>query len=224
MAETQTYDPSKVFVGTRLIKDANEAGSPIVDENTGEWKSGRVLIQLFDAKNGNNIAGKELKVTRTKYAAFREDFDSLSKEDVLAEYFPKVETTEASTTELQDEAAKSEKETAAREKDARIAELEAELARRDSIDAEFDNVRPVGDPGEEVSNPEQELDADEAKKIADSGKEVVNPEQSAPNVPEDEFSSTGGNTDTASATTAVKRDVKPVGADAKTNKEVAKAK
>lgn len=225
MAETQKYDPSKVFVGARLFKDTDEAGSPIVDENTGEWKSGKVLIELFDTKDGFSIAGKEVKVTRNKYLVFREDFDSLSKEDVLKEFFSDVELKEATTTPLQDEAKKSADETAAREKDARIAELEAELARRDEIDGEaFDNVRPVGDPDETPSNPEQALDASEAKEIADAGKEVVNPEQSAPNVPEDEFDTTGGNTDVASKTTEVKRDVKPVGADAKTNKAVAKAK
>ena len=228
MAETQTkFDPAKTFIGARLLKDSNEVGSPIIDENTGEWVGGRVLIELFDGKTGERIAGHEEKVTRNKYLAWKEDFDVQSKEDVISQYFPDVQTTEASKTDLQVEAERSAKETSEREKDARIAELEAEVARRneaeDAYVGAYDNVVPVGQPEETPSNPEQKISAEEAKKIADSGKEVVNPEQSAPNVPEDEFSTKGGNATTATKSNDVERNVTPVGGEAKTLKDVAQA-
>ena len=193
MAETKKYDPSKLFVGTRLIKDSNEAGSPIVDDS-GEWKSGRILIQLFDTKTGENVAGKEIKTSRLKNLAWREDVNSLSTKELIDEYFSDLELKEATQTDYQTEAARSKVESAERAKDAEIAELKAELARRDQIDGEeFTNVRPVGSPEKEPSNPEQEFsNEDMIKKGATavgSGKDdAQNPEQVATGVGEDKSS------------------------------------
>lgn len=227
MAETQKYDPSKTFVGTRLIRDEGASGV-IIDENTGEWKSGKFLVELFDLKTGERLAGKEVSVTRAKYIALKEDFDPMSKEEVLKEYFPDVKLTEASQTDLQKEADRSSAESELRAAKARIAELEAEKQRREELeDQDYTNVKPVGSPEEDPSNPEQEFSNEEmiakgASAVGSGKDDVQNPEQSAPNVPEDEFSKKGGNTDKESVTNTRETDVKPVGSEAKTNAEVEK--
>jgi hypothetical protein len=126
MAETQ-YDPSKLFVGTRLHKDSNEAGSPIVDEK-GEWTTGEIELSLFDHKSGLTVASNRIKTTRNKYLVFREDFDGLTKEEVIKEYFSDVKLSEATDTELQKEAARSEAETKLAEALAEIETLKAAAA------------------------------------------------------------------------------------------------
>lgn len=131
MADTKKFDPSKLFVAARLFKDSNEAGSPLVDEKTGEWSGGRVQVTLLDSKTATTVASTELMVTRNKYLAWREDFDLLSTEDVIKEYFKDVDLDKASNTELQKEAAKSEAETKLRTAEARIKVLEDEAKARD---------------------------------------------------------------------------------------------
>jgi len=244
---TKTYDPSKLSISSRLFRDEDENGV-IVDENTKEWKSGEVEINVSD-KDGIFLGSKRIKMTRTKYLAFREDFDGLSTEEVVSEYFPKLKTGEASKTELQEAAEDAAEQTSDREATIKAEEKEADEVRftsaepieveykeadndgnittrteEEKVNSDFQNVRPVGDPDETPSNPEQKIFAPEALKIAQDGKEVVNPEQSAPNVPEDKFNTKGGNDTTPSVTTEVERNVTPVGADATTNKEVAEVK
>jgi len=224
----ETYDPSKLNIATRLFKDEDEAGV-IIDDNTREWKSGEVEITVYD-KHGIAVTGKRIKVTRLKYLTFREDFDSLTTKEVISEYFPDVKLTDGTKTDLQIAADKAVKESEARSKEVARTEAEQEKVRflsaeqSESADApsDFQNVLPVGSPETDPSNPEQKIFAPEAKKIEDAGKEVVNPEQSAPNVPEDEFTKTGGNDLKTTVTNDVERDVVPAGADAKTNEEVRK--
>jgi hypothetical protein len=196
------YDPSKLFVSTRLIRDESNGGV-IVDED-GKWVSGKLYIQLFDNKSGYLVASKDLQVSRKKYDAFREDFDPLSTEDVIKEHFPNVETDTASESELQEAARKSKEESEARADAAAKAAEEAvgeNDEKRDGVTEEADevtvtNVRPVGDPGVEVSNPEQEFSNEEmiekgADAVGSGEKDAQNPEQSATNVPEDEFKKKG---------------------------------
>lgn len=249
----KNYDPSKVFVGTRLIRDEDENGIKV--DSRGDWESGKLLVELFDIKTGTQIEGFSKDLTRRKYEAFVEDFSGLSTEEVIKEYFPKVQTSEASKTDLQVEAERSAKETKERE-DAN-QKAEDQLLKDRTVEAEevqvtptstdedgnvvegepvvsaatpsnFENVRPVGDPDETPSNPEQKFSAQEmldkgANSVGSGEKDVQNPEQSAPNVPEDEFTTKKGKTEKPSATTKVERDVTPVGDDAKTNEEVKEA-
>jgi len=235
----EPFDPSKLYVATRLIKDEDDAGV-IIDEHSKEWKSGELEINLFD-KTSRTIATHREKVTRNKYNLLREDLDGLNTQEIIERFFKDVDLTEASQTPLQVEAARSARETAEREEERKNTEKEEEA--RSLISApvteredegfegtpvadnpsDFHNVRPVGDPDETPSNPEQKIDAAQAAKIVAEGKEVVNPEQSAPNVPEDEFKTKGGNDVKTSVTNDVERNVLPVGAEAKTLKEVAQA-
>lgn len=78
----------KPYFGTRLFKDSNETGSPIVDELTGEWVGGKVLIELFDGKTGARINQAEKRVTRLSYPAWREEFNVLTVDEVIEQYFP----------------------------------------------------------------------------------------------------------------------------------------
>lgn len=241
------YDPSSVIIGTRLIKDKNTAGT-IVDDN-GEWVSGKVEVEVLGS-TGNTLGVHSFDVTNKKYESWREDYDKMDKQTILDTYFPDVETEDASESELQRVQRESEESTEAKKKE--VAEQEAKDAKaretpartekveyrsfsngkettktrtRKVKDTPVTNVRPVGDPAKVPSNPEQEFSNTEmiAKGASAAGSPVGNPEQSAPNVPEDEFTKTGGNDTASPATNGVDRNVVPVGGDAKTNKQVREA-
>jgi hypothetical protein len=138
MAETK-YDPSKLFIGTRLFKDSNEAGNPIVDEK-GEWTTGEVEITLLDRKTGFTVATKKVKTTKNKYLVFREDFDGLSTEDVIKEHFSDIQLEEATDTELQKEAAHSKAASDLATALAEIETLKAEAAARETPAVEYEEL------------------------------------------------------------------------------------
>lgn len=134
MDKTETHDPSKLFIGTKLYRDADSNG--IILDHNGDWKSGRIVIELFNKKNGFLVSKVEKDVTKAKYVAWKEDFDVLTIEEVLDQYFKGVETITSTETDLQREQRLSDSETSLNEKDAEIAKLKALLEQRDTVDEE----------------------------------------------------------------------------------------
>lgn len=112
MSQNKELDPSKLFAATKLVRDEGEHG--VLVDKRGEWASGRLYIQLFDSKSGLFVDGITKDLSHAKYEAFREDFDQLTTEEVIKEFFPKVATSEASESELQAAARESKTATADR--------------------------------------------------------------------------------------------------------------
>lgn len=146
MAENKTkYDPSKLFVGTKLYKDEGSEGI-ILDQN-GDWKSGKVAIELYDVKDGFLVSKVELPVSRAKYVAWKEDFDVLTTEQVIDEYFKDVKTTDPSETELQRESRLSKAESDLKAKDLEIEALKEQLKAK-PVDDFVGEVTDLGDKEE----------------------------------------------------------------------------
>lgn len=155
MAETKKTP----YVGTRLVKDSNEAGSPILDESTGEWKSGHVLIELFDGKTGQIIDSYKKSVTRIGFAAWREEFATLTTDEIITQYFPGDPTNPVAPTV--EEKKESDDAEALKVALAKIAELEAEKAANEDVEAAFAAQAKAELPVKEV---EVKVDKPKAKK------------------------------------------------------------
>lgn len=82
------FDPKRITFGTVLTKDVDEKGFvKLKDGQPDNWISGKVRIEVIDLGDGRVLDYKDLELTKTKYEAFREDFDDMSNEERLKNYF-----------------------------------------------------------------------------------------------------------------------------------------
>lgn len=86
-----------VFPGTKFIPDKDpNTGVPVIDDKTQEYKSGTLVVTLYESVKVSGaspsireVASVKQQVTMTKYRAIREDIDSLNVAQ-LKEYFPEL--------------------------------------------------------------------------------------------------------------------------------------
>lgn len=79
-------DAKKVFVGTKYSPKVDEKGHPELNAD-GSQVGGTFEITLYNLKDSSYVDSWSKEFSTNKYLAFLEDFNGLTAEEVVDEYF-----------------------------------------------------------------------------------------------------------------------------------------